>query len=74
MAYLPLIYFIFLIAYGAYSVAGIYHLWRFGYVGDLTRPAIVLYCLASAGVILFSLLLIASRDWSGGFDLNIWPR
>ena len=41
MLYILLIYFIFLAAYLIYSAVAIYHLWRFGYVGDLTKPAII---------------------------------
>ena len=58
MIYFFISYFILLIAFIGYSAAGIYHLWRFGYVGDLTRPMIVIYCLASAAIISVSLTLM----------------
>lgn len=67
MIYLLIIYFIILVAFIAYSAAGIYHLSRFGYVGDLTKPAIFVYSFLSLTVILLSLILIAARDWTVGF-------
>lgn len=69
MIILLICYLIFLAIYLVYSLVGIYHLWRFGYVGDLTRPAIILYVLMSAAIIGLSLLLIASRDWNSGLTL-----
>ncbi|MEK9156439.1 MAG: hypothetical protein AAB360_04075 [Patescibacteria group bacterium] len=63
MSYLLTIYLIFLIGYALYSAVGIYHLWRFGYVGDLTKPVIVVYCFVSLAVIGFSLFLIAGRNY-----------
>ncbi len=69
MIFLLTIYFIFLVAYFIYSVIGIYHLWRFGYVGDLTKPVIIFYIAVSAMVIVFSLILIATRPWPSDFSL-----
>ena len=58
MLYLFVFYLLFLIAFVAYSAAGIYHLWRFGFVGDLTRPMIVFYSLIGIIIIIISLVLI----------------
>lgn len=58
MLYLFIFYFIFLVVFIAYSAAGIYHLWRFGFVGDLTRPMIVLYSIVATGIVVTSLILI----------------
>lgn len=63
MVILLVLYFIFLLGFIVYSVAGVYHLWRFGYVGDLTKPIIILYVSIAALIIIVSLILIATRDW-----------
>ncbi len=63
MIYFLIIYAIFLIGYIIYSFFGLYHLWRFGYIGDLTKPAIVLYIVVSIIVIVISLVTIALRPW-----------
>lgn len=63
MITLPLmIYFIFVLIFAIYSAAGIYHLWRFGYSGDLSKAAIIIYILLSSAVILSTLMWL-------GFDL-----
>jgi len=69
MVYLLLIYFIFLLLFAVYSIIGIYHLWRFGYVGDLTKPAIVLYLIFSLAIIALTFLLIFSRPWPVDFSI-----
>lgn len=61
MAYIIVPYLIFLAGFIIYSLAGIYHLWRFGYSGDLTKFIIVLYSLISAAIIVISLFLISIR-------------
>lgn len=59
MIFLLIIYLIFLAAYLIYSAIAIYHLWRFGYVGDLTKLAIIIYVIISVLIIVFTLILIA---------------
>jgi len=56
-----ILYFASLLGFIIFSVAGVYHLWRFGYSGDLSKPAIVIYSLTSAAVVLLSLFLISIR-------------
>lgn len=51
-------YLIFILIFIIFSVAGIYHLWRFGYSGDLSKAIIVIYSFLSAGVIVTSLIMI----------------
>jgi len=51
-------YAIFVVAFIVYSIAGIYHLWRFGYSGDLSKPAIFLYLLITAVIIVVSSVFI----------------
>lgn len=64
MIFFLLAYFIFLILFIGYSAAGIYHLLRFGYVGDLTRPVLWIYVAISVFIILLSLILIVQRNWT----------
>jgi len=61
MEYLMLFYGLFLVAYVGYSAVGIYHLWRFGYVGDATRPVIIIYSTLSVLIVVLSLVLIFIR-------------
>ena len=63
MTVLLICYFIFLIGFIIYSVIGLYHLWRFGYVGDLTKPSIVIYVVLSVTTITFTLMAISLRSW-----------
>lgn len=65
MQYLVIIYLIFVLGFIVFSAAGIYHLWRFGYSGDLSKAAIVIYSLVSAGVIIATLFLVGIRYIAG---------
>lgn len=56
-------YFIFLTGFVIYSILGLYHLWRFGYVGDLTKPAVVIYVVLTATTIVITLIAISLRSW-----------
>lgn len=58
MIYLVLGYLLFLVAFGIFSYFGIYHLWRFGFVGDATRSMIVIYLVAVGIIIITSFVLI----------------
>ena len=64
MTILLVTYIVFVLLFIAYSISGIYHLWRFGYVGDLTKPAIVIYIILSVGVIVLTVLALSLRNWS----------
>jgi hypothetical protein len=68
MIYLLVAYIIFLVGFVIYSTAGIYHLWRFGYVGDLTKPAIIIYLVISSVIITFSILILFSYSWPADFS------
>jgi hypothetical protein len=57
-------YLVFLFAFAVYSAMGVYHLLRFGYVGDLTKAAAVVYSLASIVVIVVSIVLLLSQSFS----------
>lgn len=69
MAYFLATYFLLLIVYLGYSAAGIYHLKRFGYVGDFTKTAIAIYVGLSLAIIVISLILISFRQWPIDFNL-----
>lgn len=71
MIYLFAVYVIFLLFFAIYSTIGIYHLWRFGYVGDLTRPVIVLYSLLSLIIVSGSLLFIIIRLGLGNPNVEL---
>lgn len=61
-----LIYIISVFIFIVFSAAGIYHLLRFGYAGDLTRIVIVVYCLVSISVITASAIILLPRLISVG--------
>jgi len=70
MTYFLSTYFLLLLVFIGYSVAGIYHLKRFGYNGDLTKTAIVIYVGLSLLIIVVSIILIASRQWPSDFNFQ----
>lgn len=61
-------YLVFVILYLIFSVAAIYHLWRFGYVGDLTKTAIIIYVISSVVVLAISLMAIITAEWTTGLS------
>ncbi len=63
MIFVLVFYILYLLAFIAFSAMGIYHLWRFGYIGDLTKPVIITYSTISIIIIIFSIVVIATRDW-----------
>jgi hypothetical protein len=68
MAYFLILYFVFLVGFLVYSAAGIYHLWRFGYTGDLTKPALIIYIVLSSIVIIVSIILVLTYSWTFSFN------
>ena len=69
MIYILILYIIALIGFLVYSAIGIYHLWRFGYVGDLTKPVILVYSIVALVIITISIILIAFQSWPPDFNL-----
>jgi len=69
MVFVLVAYIVFLIGFITYSTIGIYHLWRFGYVGDLTKPAIVIYSVLALIIIIMSIILILLKQWPTDFNL-----
>jgi len=55
-----IIYAVFLFAYAIFSAFAVYHLFQFGYVGDLCRPIAVLYIVISVGIVTVSLTIVLS--------------
>lgn len=51
-------YTAFLVIYLVVSIFPIYNLWQFGYKGDLSRVAIIVYILVSLSVISLSFVFI----------------
>lgn len=63
MTYLFGFYIVFLACFVIYSIAGIYHLWRYGYSGDLSKVIIVVYTLISVFIIVASLIFFGINDF-----------
>jgi len=64
ISFIVLIYVLFVLLYLVFSAAGIYHLLRFGYVGDLSKPVAVFYIMFSAAIIVFTVIYLLGVDWS----------
>ena len=58
-----IVYIVYVLGFIGYSLLGLYHLYRYGYIGDLTKPIMVVYSIAAIGVIFLSIILIAIRPW-----------
>jgi uncharacterized membrane protein len=63
MIFLLICYFVFLVGFIVFSASGLYHLWRFGYVGDLTKPVMVVYIIVAVSIIIATLFAISLRSW-----------
>jgi len=58
MIYILFAYLAYLIVFGVFSYFALYHIWRFGFVGDLTKMVIYGYVILSLAIIITSLFLI----------------
>lgn len=65
MAILLIIYFLFIIGFITFSFFGLYHLWKFGFRGDLCKIVMITYVIISGIIIVFSLLITMTLNWSG---------
>lgn len=65
MAGLITAYIFILIAFVLFSAAGIYHLWRFGYSGDASKPIIITYSAVALVIILATFIIINARIIEG---------
>jgi len=66
MSILIIVFVICLLAFGIFSWAGLYHLWRYGYVGDMTKPVIITYSVLSLAVIAGTIFVFVLRVMIGG--------
>ncbi|PIS07675.1 hypothetical protein COT78_02235 [Candidatus Berkelbacteria bacterium CG10_big_fil_rev_8_21_14_0_10_43_13] len=60
---LVIAYALFVIAFLIFSLIGNYHLRRFGYAGDLTKPVILFYTVVSTAVIIATILAIIYKSF-----------
>ncbi|MCX6808385.1 MAG: hypothetical protein NTW50_01840 [Candidatus Berkelbacteria bacterium] len=58
-------YLVFLVLYLLFSAAGIYHLWRFGYSGDLSKFIIFTYSIISIIIIVASFVFLGFNFFGG---------
>ena len=58
MIFVILAYLGFLVVFGVFSYFAIYHLWRFGFVGDATKPMILGYLIIVGAIIIASFVFI----------------
>ena len=69
MLYVLLFYILFLALFAVYSFVAIYHLYRFGYIGDLTKPAIFFYLTIVLIIIALTLAFVFTRSWPADFNV-----
>lgn len=60
MIYAIIGYIVFILIFLIFSASGIYHLKRYGYAGDLSRPVIILYTVVALCIIVSSLIFIST--------------
>jgi hypothetical protein len=61
MIFILTFYIIFLLLIAVYSFFAIYHLNRFGYVGDLTKPVIIFYLIIVAIIVIVTFTFMFIR-------------
>ena len=67
MTIILVIYFLYILGFIIFSFLGLYHLWKYGFRGDMTKIAMISYIIISAIIIIFSLMIIISLQW-GSFN------
>lgn len=58
MIYIIISYLAFVLIFSVFSYFALYHIWRFGFVGDITKRVIYGYILMSIAIVVFTLILI----------------
>ncbi len=58
MIFVLLAYLAFVLIFAIFSYFALYHIWRFGFVGDLTKIVVYGYVILSLLIIIISLFLI----------------
>ena len=64
MTVLLIIYGIFLLGILGFGGAGVYHANKFGFPGDRTRLAVLLYVVATVTLVVASFILLGQADTS----------
>jgi hypothetical protein len=59
MSLIYLIYIIYVALFAAFSYLALYHIWRFGFVGDATKKVIYGYIGIVGLIVVATLILIA---------------
>jgi len=62
MATLIIIYLLYLLVFMIFSAILIYHLWHFGFSGDKTRLAIIIYTLIASAIIISTFVILFIRS------------
>jgi len=65
MTILIIIYFIYLFGFIIFSILGLYHLWKYGFHGDMCKIVMITYIIISGLIIFFSLIIMLSLNWQG---------
>jgi len=65
MIALLVIYFLYVLGFIIFSIMGLYHLWKYGFRGDMTKITMITYVIVSGLIIIFSLIAILSLNWGG---------
>jgi len=63
MSIILILYLIYIFGFIVFSVLGLYHLWKYGFQGDITKIVMATYVIVSFLIILFSLVIIMMLDW-----------
>jgi hypothetical protein len=58
MIYIILAYLTFVLFFSIFSYFALYHIWRFGFVGDVTKMVVYGYIIISIIIIITSFVLI----------------
>ncbi|HLC38771.1 MAG TPA: hypothetical protein VJJ80_01440 [Patescibacteria group bacterium] len=63
MIILLLAYLAFLLGFIIISGLGLYHLWKYGFRGDMTKIVMITYIVVTGIIIFFSLAIMLSLKW-----------
>jgi hypothetical protein len=58
MGILITVYLIYLVIFIIFSVLGLYHLWKYGFKGDKTKIAIIIYSVVALALIIVSFIFL----------------
>jgi uncharacterized membrane protein len=59
LSFLFVLYGIGVLIFSAFSWAGIYHLFRFGYKGDISKSVVFIYAIISMAVIVLTIVALS---------------